>query len=328
MVLALSQSARAGDINPYLPNDSDIVMALDFARFADASMVKKHLPKLMRDHVGDLIQAISAIGGPGAGFMENSADDFKQLYQDVEENRRLLREISESGIVMYAAGNMSAGDEEVLLVYHGKFDNAKVAEFLAFAAKVRPMGISVQEQRAANGKYYTLKLPGEQAPWYLAMPDERNLVVSPAKHLVLDTLSKAAGTLKSRLSPEVSSLLAKVDTRQSAWLAAAPQDENVTGFHGGIHFEAGITINMTVIAKDAATSREIASEFNDGWREAREILVKQVKGSPELSLLVRAFGTAQAKATGSTVSFKCEIPAIAVEQALEYIDRTFPMAVK
>src|SRR5262249_18256872 len=201
--------ARAADIDPYLPDDTEAVVTINVRQILDAPFVKK-------EALDNLKKSLEERGGA----LKHLKDLDLDLHKDID---RLV------------LANTGGDPDRSLLIVHGRFEVAKFEAKAAEIAKAQPDMWSVTTiPDGAGGQYKVLKSAKwydfsgvrpalKNKPAYIALLDKRVLVASPEKDLVIDALDKGRGRKKTALkSKELKGLLEKANGKQRLGIAMLP----------------------------------------------------------------------------------------------------------
>lgn len=250
--------ARAAEVEPYLPEDTESVLSINVRQILDSELVKKHLLDVAQealrgnDQVQDILKDL--------GF-----DPFKDL------DRVII------------ASPTSTEKDRGLVIVHGRFD---VEKFKAKAEEVaKDESDHLKIHKVSGGKYllYEVNHPEVDDPLFVAIASSDTMLVSPGKDYVLGALNKTGKATKLDLkNKKFQTLLEKVDARQSLSLAAvtspdlakaikkkAPGDisgmfEKIHALAGGLTISDEVKLELTVTTKNTQDAKDLSDSAKAG----------------------------------------------------------------
>lgn len=294
-LLALAVPARAAEADPYLPDDTEAVLAVNVRQILDSPLVKKF-----------------------------ALEKIKEALKESDEVQKVLEELGFDPLkdLENITNAMGSDPEMPLLIVHGRFNLAKFHARGEEAAKDN--GDVLKIHKVGDGDkqiVYEVTIPDIGQTVFVALPSKTTLVVSPAKEHVVDALAKGAGKKKTMLkSKELQDLLAKVDAKQSLWAVvgsslakntfglggAREALEQITTVTGGATVADGVKAEFTIATKSADAAEQIAKTIKD-------LIAREVP--PPLYTLLPLQVTAKEK----TVTLKGELAGAAIEKAIKAI---------
>jgi hypothetical protein len=315
LVVALAGTARAGDLDKYLPADSEVVVNVNVRQLLDAPLVKMHALDLAREALKGVDMAEDILND--LGF-----DPFKDLDRII------------------AASPGGTDRDRGLLIAHGKFDRAK---FKAKAEDVIKTYGDVMKIRkvpdGTGGHYlvYEVNHPEAPMPFFVALPEDNTFLAAPGKDYVVDALKKIGKTEKPALKDkELQALLEKVDARQTVSVAAvgtalkglladqAPAEaiavlDKLTAIGGGLTLGEDIKLEVVASTKDAADARD----FRDGAERNLNLALlalaalSQGEKNPGIELALDVVKSLKVKAKDRIIVLKGRVSADDIEEALK-----------
>jgi hypothetical protein len=201
LALATASPARAADLDPLLPADTELYLTVNLRQIIDSPLFQKHLrpqvEKLLKDESGEAVQGV---------LKELGIDPFKDLDR-----------------VTVAAPSTKEADRG-LVILTGKFDGAKLNQKGKEAAKNKPETFKLHAAPLGGGSkaniWEVVVQPQQETSLFVAVVSARTIVVSPGKDYVVDALkqdvNRAKGALKNK---ELAALIEKMDPRQSVSVA-------------------------------------------------------------------------------------------------------------
>ena len=321
VVLLGTQIARAADLDPYLPDDTEAVVSINVRQILDAPIFKHQAFDTVRKSLEER-----------SGSLKHLKDLDLDPQKDIDS------------LVLA----MTGGDpDRALLIVRGRFETAKFEAKAIELAKTEPKKWKITLiPDGAGGQYKVLQstqwldFSGVQPrltnkPAYVALLDKRVLVASPAKDLIIDALDKAKGRKRSDLkSKELKNLLEKANGKQSVWVAALPRVigkllpkdddsgfkdelEKVEALSGGITIDEEVKVELALAVQDATVARELSSTINDGVNFLLTFVALTSREKKELEPALDALKTIKATTKGNAIIVKAAISAEIVQKALK-----------
>jgi hypothetical protein len=204
LVLALAGSApaRAADLDPLLPADTESYLSVNVRQIVDSPLFQKQLlaplKKMLVESGGETVQGV---------LKELGVDPFKHIDR-----------------VTIASPSSTEADRGLIIV-HGTFDTAKFEAKGKDAAKNNSETLKLHAAPLGGGVKATIwevVLPQQQdSSLFVALPSAKTLILSPGKDYVVDALKHHnAGTPKAALkNKDLAALVEKMDAKQSVSIA-------------------------------------------------------------------------------------------------------------
>lgn len=301
-LLAWVMPARAADLDDYLPNDTEFVLTVNVRQILDSQLFKKHVLELAKGALldGDAQKTLGALG----------FDPLKDI----------------DSIVLASPG----GDErdKGLIIVHGKFN---VAKFKAAAKNVEQL----KPVKAGDYSFWeTPGLPGgSDMPAYVALVDDKTIVMSPGKSYVVTALDIQAGKKESKPKKDLEDVVDDIDEEQSIWVAAlstslsksalAKDDKAKEVFDkfesiaAGLTIADGVTFQVDIDAKDDKAASDLKKQISDGLDQAKTLVTILTAQKPEIAGLADVLNTLKVKTKDSSVLVKGIVPAELIEKAIK-----------
>jgi hypothetical protein len=275
----LLPAARAADLDPYIPPDSEWVLHLNLKQLAAAPAVKKHA----EDRLG------RAARGGIVGLKpltELGVDPLKDI------------------ATVTAAGSGLLRYEQALLIVRGDFKADALRKTAAGLAKKDAAAWKVVKR--GDVTLYESRDKTRPMPTYLAIPADGTLLISSGRKYV--AAAAVVDTMKPARAPKgLLALVAKADARDDIWLASLmPKDvqrllarspqtadiaEAVTAFTGRVKVADDLTFAFNVPTKDRKAADEVA-QLLDAAKQFASLAVQNLDGvGPLLSDLIDASKT-------------------------------------
>lgn len=197
---------RAADIDPVLPAETESVMVVNLRQVIDANLIKKYV-------LGQLKQVMAG---------NDAAKQLQELGLDP------LKDIDRVTVGSWGEGE----DANVVFVVRGKFDLEKM--FAAAEAKAKTDGDKVKI--VSEGKYKLVQVTTDNMPKpaFITFADDKTIVGSLDKKLVVAAADKAKEGGKPQLSKELSSLVLKQDDKASLYVCGTVAKDRIKGLPPGI----------------------------------------------------------------------------------------------
>jgi hypothetical protein len=302
--------ARAGLVDKFLPEDSEIVVSVNVRQIAQSDLFQKNVEEQAREALknsGELNDVLKDIG----------IDPF--------------RDIDRVTSALPARGDQDRG----LVIVHGRFDPDKFQAKAEQEAKDRPDAVKIHKiADGQGGKFLVYEINvSDQAPAvFVALPDKSTVLASPGKDYVVDAMKKAGGADKAELkNKEMQALLERMNDKQGVSLAMVgsalteglPQEvrevfDKVDVVGGGVTVDDGIKIEIAVSAKDAGDAKDIGDAIKADLKQAKLLLAALAFAeSNDVDALLDAVNSVKVSVKDKTVLLKGAVSADVIEGALK-----------
>ena len=303
---------RAADLDPYLPEDTESVLNVNFKQILASDLIKKQVLEMAQEALrgNDQIQEVLK----DLGF-----DPFKDLDR----------------LVVASPGG--AEKDRGLIVLHGKFDVAKFKAKAEEVAKENSEHLKLHKVLGGKQMLYEVNMPDLDEPIFVAVPSRDTLVFSPGKDYVLDALKKSGKTEKPTLkNKKFQTLLEKLDGKQSVSLAVvktpgitkaleqAPGDvkailDTIQALGGGLTISDEVKLEFVVTAENAKDAQELQKSAKAGLGLATAGLaaLTQSNPAPGIELIVDFVKSISVKSNGANVVIKGRISSDTIEEAIK-----------
>ena len=296
----------AGDVDKYLPDDTDVVIGVNLKQILDSGLFKKH----GQDKFKELIKSNAEVGKviESLGF-----DPLKDL----------------SSVTMALVGLIP--EPKPLIIVRGNFDPAK------FAAKAEEIskskGDKLKIHKSGEHKIYEM-IGDDPKPTFAGMVDKNTIVAAQEKESVEAAFETAAGKSKGKgLRPDMKELMEKIDTKQSLFVAVPastlkklpePPDEKskktiekILSATVGLTVDTDLKLAITIASKSADAAKELAEEIKENLEQAKGLVALVAGMKPELAPLVDVVGALKVAAESNNVIIKSEVSGEMIEKALK-----------
>lgn len=306
--VALCGPVRAADVDKYLLDDTDGLLAVNVRAIFDSPLYKKNYQALVQKVLkGDTI--VSMVNSFGV-------DPFKDVDHVFvvhgESSHRVTGKTGEGGLYF---------------VLRGRFDPAKAHARAVQYAKEQPK--LVQVHKTPNGIIYEVSAG---RPLFLALPERTALVVSYFKDQVADALEKGGGKKKTQLKyKDVQALIEKADDKQALWLLATGRmaydvdkgkkqtvgDAGVIEASGGITVTDGLKSAFTISTRDETAAKKVGGSLQTDLNELLERLFQSALDNKKATPLREFFRKLEIVADGKSVTVQNEVEAKVFEDSLK-----------
>lgn len=306
LALAWLAPARAADLDPLLPADTELYLTVNLRQIIDSPLFQKHLrapvQKLLNEEAGEAVQVV---------LKELGIDPFKDIDR------------------LTIAVPSTTEPDRGLVILRGKFDPAKFEEKGKEAVKNKAETFKLHVAPLGGGAkaniWEVVVQPQQETSVFVAVAGPKTLVVSPGKDYVVDALkahaAKAKGAVKNK---DLAALIEKMDAKQSVSVAMLGKPlglghhdlipKLVTDYVGKIDaVGGGVTVNddakleLMLATPDAENAARIQKEADRALKLALVglALTEENKG---LSLLLDVVKSIKITNRGRVVSVSAKLP--------------------
>lgn len=302
--------ARAAEVSPYLPNDSQIVWKLNVQQVLDSELVKKYALEHIKKALKENSEAATILQQLG----------FNPL-QDVTS-------------VTGAAASIDDAKDKSVVVIQGKFDVAKF-ESLA-AAKAQETKDHLKVHTVGTYKVYeVISKEKDKDTFFVGLIDANNMVAAPSKELVVDAFDKKANKKKAAVNKELVDLLSQTESRRSLSLVALGASltkaaannpttkvfaDKLKSVTGGITVGDDVKIEFVFHAKDAEGAKLMTKSLNDGVAQAKGLVGLFAAQEPKIAPLIDILNTLKVTPKENDVTLSGEISKDLIEKAAKNIN--------
>ncbi len=307
--------AQAADTR-YLPDNADFVAGIDLRQLLHAPLVKKHYSEFMKRYWFPMLRLANQDSEGLLKLVENQERLLQRKYEDADENQRRLQQLQEALTGLVMAFPADAGDDEFLVLFQGRFNAAKVKQFVDFVATTKLLGLTLKVEKHLGFDLYAATLPDGKEQAYFALLDEGHIAFSLSKDYVQETIAKASGKRTTQLKPGLQALFRRVDSKQCIWFVGLIDEEDVKDVVGGLTVTEEVRGSLVVTTTDAETAKDVAREMNEGIAFVQELLAEQAKAQAGLKALIEPLQKVEAKTQGGKVTVSVHVPAGVVEKLM------------
>lgn len=198
LTAGVAASARAAEVEPLLPKETEQVVHANFKQMLDSDIIKKYA-------MGQIKQALQ--GEDVKGMLEALGLD---PLKDIESA---------------SAGLWGKGEEtNAVGVIKGKFDAKKLFDAAKAEADKNKDKVEIVTEKADDKEVTLVKMTqGEGKPTYLTVADDKTILFSTDKKFALAALNGFNKKEKAKLSKELTALVLKQDEKASLYYCAVTE---------------------------------------------------------------------------------------------------------
>ncbi len=309
-LFAVGASARAGDVDRYLPDDTAMVVSVNVRQIVESDLFKKYVEESAREALKNNDEVQDALKDLGV-----------DPFTDVDR--------------VIAARPSGVDKDRGLVIVHGHFDLDKFKDTAERAAKEHPDVVKVlKASDGAGDKFPVYEVtPNEQSPpIFITLPNKSTVLVSPGKDYVVDAVKREAAGDKPKLkNADMQGLLERMNDKQgvsvamvgSALTEGASQEvkdlfAKVDAVGGGVSIGDEIKLEIAVSAKDADDAKDIKDAIGNGLKQAKLLLAALAFGdNPKVAALLDFANSVHVSVKEKTVLLKGAVSADAIEDAFK-----------
>jgi len=296
-VALLASPARAGDVDPYLPADTEVYNVVNIRQILGSGLIKK----VGLDNIKALLQTQQEVGDV---LKDLGLDPFK----DVDK--------------IISAGPATGEQDKGLIIIRGRFD---VEKFTARADKeAKDNKDVVKKIRIGDNPAYEVVIADAGLSMFVGFAGKNTILAAMSKDYLGDAL-KVRGEGKPNLkNKNFADMLTKLDDKQSMAmvvlgdvltkgpLADAPANikdmlAKVAVIHGGITLTDGVKIEFSAGTKEAADARTIKEGIGNAVNAGIGFAALAAMQNKDLAPLVDFLKSVKVTSKDKSVSLKAEI---------------------
>ena len=256
LVLGVALTANpvcAGDVDKYLPDDSEVVVTINVKQITDSALFKKY-------------------GIEGVQQIIKDSDEASAVLKDLGFDP--LKDVDR--IVVASPGGDDS--DKGLIIVHGHFDLDKFKAKGEEAAKSNPEHLKIHK-RETGPVIYEVSQEKLDNNLFVSLVDKNTMLISPGKDYVVDALKKTDAKQATLKNKELMTQLERTDAKQSVSVAmigsaaaksnaltsVIPKEllNNVDAIGGGFTVGDDIQMALVVTAKNADSAKELNGKIND-----------------------------------------------------------------
>ena len=313
LAVLLAAPARAAEVDPILPAETESVAFVNVRQILDSELIKKYA-------LGQIKQALS--GSDAKKTLEKLGLD---PLKDVDR---------------VTIGSWGKGQEDMnaVFVVRGKFDPEKLFKAAQEEAKNQGDKIAIVE----DGKYKLVKFTQDDSPRpiFAAVADEKTIIGGTDKKLVTDALAATEkGAAKPRLKKELAALVLKQDEKASMWAAGltegrlegvqippglpgvdpaklGKQLENLKNFAMTVRLTEDVTLEVAMGMKDTDAADDFGATVDGLLNTVKQFLPLAAGNAPQAKPLIDEITkTLKSSVKGSDVLVSLKLSAESIGKA-------------
>lgn len=299
LALAGSAAARAAELDPYLPGDTQSYVSVNLRQVIDSPLFKKQLLGPARD-------ALKDAGGEVQDVLKDlGIDPFKHVDR----------------VIVSTPGGTET--DRGLVIVHGTFDQAKFKARAEDAARDKPDILKIHKVPLGDGAshpLYEVVVPNQDLSLFVALASEKTLLVSPGKDYVVDGLKNSRAKKKPVLkSKPFQALLEGLDSKQSLSIAVQGKSlanvrsdilpkainealADIEAIGGGLTISNELKLDVLVAGKDERSAKVIRDALDKGLKVALVGLAFLGEEKKELTLLLEIVKSVKVSQRGKVMS--------------------------
>jgi hypothetical protein len=309
-LLTAAASARAGDLDKFLPDDTEMFVSVNIRQIVDSDFFKKNL-------------------GEAARAALKNSDEAQEILKDLGFDP--FRDLDH---VLFAA---PAGTEQDrgLLIAHGRFDLDKFHAKAEKVAKDEPDCLQIHNiSDGKGGKFPVYEVTANQQfpTVYVALADDSTLLASPGKDYVVDAMRKVGAKEPPALkNKDMQGLLERMNSKQSISLVVvgaaltegAPDDvkamfEKIDAIGGGVTIDADIKMEVAISAKNTDDAKQVVEDVKSYQNEGRLLLsALAFTKNAKVDALIEVLNSVKISVKEKTVLIKASVSAETIQDALK-----------
>jgi len=305
LALSVPAGARAADLDPYLPPDTESYLSVNVKQILASPLFKKYAHDAVKDALKE--SEVNAL------LEQLGFDPFKHLDR------------------AQVASPQTTDKDRGLIVLTGTFDLEKIKKKADDAARDTSDSFKVHKVSLGGGAthlVYEVVVPGQDLSMFVALPENKTLLASAGKDYVVDALKQARLKKKTLLkNKEFQAVLEKLDGKQVVSLAVLGKaigksdllDSLPEGFRtalgniqvigGGVSLGTEVKLDLVVSTKEAAAAARLRNLLTKGIRLAQVGLAFLGEERKELALLNEVLNTVRIGGKGKVLALSAKLTA-------------------
>jgi hypothetical protein len=300
----------AADVEKLLPDDTQLYATLNARQVLDSELGKK----------------LGLLGR----LKELIADQYRVQLAVNALNPDLLRDLET--ITLAGPG---ADPDKGLVIIKGRFDRDGFRKFVSnlgnLATTIKP--VKVPDGLGGNHELYEITPDWLPEPFFLSVPSNEYVLLSPGKEYLIDAHDKLAGGKQTRLKRKgMTALLGQLDRRQSLSVALlgtalekgplADQEkfkelsEKIEDVVLGVAIDKDVDVVLTVTARDGKAAESLDDEARNGLNAALGFVAFAASQKKELTPLVDVLKSIKPKTKDKSITVTVKFEGADVEKAV------------
>jgi hypothetical protein len=292
-------TCQAADVDPYLPDGSEMVLAVNVRQLFDSALVQKHFAEALRRYL-----------------------ETEPHWREVQ--KALAIDLSKDVTSFVIAGPAPPREGKGLAIVRGKFDVPKLQAAADAYANKQPDALAIHK----SGTRLIYQFKNSTAPVFAAFLDDGTLALAPARDALDDAIARKDGKKLASLGKDLQALIADTDGRQTLWLVAlatpelkrelgnSPQTEklfaSLVHLKGGLTLTDGAQLDFVIQTKGAKTAGEVR-QFVEGIKSILSLAAMDRKDNAPL--LMKLVGAIKIASTKEAVTIKGSVTKDEIEKS-------------
>jgi hypothetical protein len=307
LFVAGSQAADLEKIAKLLPDDTEMVMAVNIRQILDSAVVKKYGLEKLKD-------ALDSQGDVKEYLKDMGLDPFKDI----------------DSIIVGSSGNGES--EKHLAMVTGRFDPAKLEAKAKEIAKDRSEMIKVD--KIGKHTVFEISVPNSPQSMFACAVSKNLILAASSKASLEEGLEKHAGTKTTKLkNKQLQEVVSKMDEKQSLWFVVPASSfpaellngnedakkivDNIEVVTAGMTLSDKLVIQAGIITKDAESAKSLQKKLKQWINMAQGFLALNDQTAP----IAEAIGKIKTTANDKTISLEGELSAEVLEQLFKLADQ-------
>jgi hypothetical protein len=198
LATGFAASARAADVDPMLPKESEYVMNMNFKQMMDSDIIKKYA-------MGQIKQALAG-------------DDIKAMLETFGVDP--LKDIEKATVGFWGSGE----EMNYVGVVKGKFDSKKLFDGVKGLAANQKDKVEIVTEKADDKEVTLVKVTQDGGkPMFLTVADDTTVLLASEKKFATGALTAFNKKEKAKLSKELTALVLKQDDKASMYMCGVTE---------------------------------------------------------------------------------------------------------
>lgn len=198
MAAGLAATARAADVNPLLPKETEYVVHMNFKQMMDSDIIKKYA-------MGQIKQALQG-------------EDLKGILDTLGLDP--LKDLEQATIGAWGSGE----EMNVVGVVKGKFDAKKMFDGVKELSGKAKDKVEVVTEKVDDKEVTLVKLTQDSGkPMFLTVADDSTILLASEKKLATDALTAFNKKEKAKVNKALTALVLKQDEKASMYFCGVTE---------------------------------------------------------------------------------------------------------
>jgi len=305
LVATMLVPSPAAEIDPYVLNDSELVMSWNVEQFLQTPLAKKYV-----------------------------RTSFEELLKSNEQFQLLLKELALDPMKDISRVTVSGSTDpsgKGIVIVSGRFNREKIE---ALAAKAAGDPNSKDKFKVhKDGSLTIYEIAGEERPTFLTFAGDSKLLASRTREVLKEAATRDSGKT-GQPKKELATLIEKANDNDTVWLAALPSNENlkavpvndpkekkaveaITGISGTVRVDKDANIELQIHNADDASAQTVNKAIQDGINLLKLFAPSLAKQKAEYVSLTDIINTLHSGVKDKTVRLTGEVTAESIEKSLQ-----------